>query len=155
MSRPVRIVFRDETHLVAHRDDFSVPLQQVLDWIRARLEADGPRSGWTHIDFKTPQPLGLGGLRRLYPWSRGDFWARRRGRRLPSHLIVGRKRPTRWLCVWGLWADEETFTLHTMYPGRVAPREIHDPELPLSELPGALAFWSRHAIVVSPGEWEP
>jgi hypothetical protein len=33
-------------------------------------------------------------------------------------------------------------------------REIHDPEIGMEELPRALEFWSRHAIVVAAGEWE-
>ena len=40
-----------------------------------------------------------------------------------------------------------------MYPGQVAPREIHDPELPLKELQDAIDFWRCHAIVVSEGEY--
>ena len=90
----------------------------------------------------------------MAPGMAGDFWARRRGRTLPSHLIVGSKVATRDLCVWGFWTTQETFVLHTLYPGRVSPREIHDPELPLDHLRASLAFWTTHAIVVSPGEWE-
>ena len=139
----------------AHANHFSVPLDLALDWVRSRLEALPGRSGWVHFDFVAPRVVGMSGLRTLRPWTHGDFWARRLGRSLPSHLIEGAKRATRRLCVWGLWRDETTFVLHTLYPGRVAPREIHDPELNAPELPGALRFWIRHAIVVSPSEWEP
>jgi hypothetical protein len=151
---PIRISFRDESHLRAHADHFSVPMDRALDWARARLEASPLRSGWEHFDFEAPEVVGLTGLKSLRPWTPGDFWARRRGRTLPSHLIVGQKRPTRRLCVHGYWQDETTFLLHTLYPGRVAPREIHDPELTMAELPEALRFWRRHAIIVSPTEWE-
>jgi hypothetical protein len=71
-----------------------------------------------------------------------------------SHLVVGEKSPTRWLCVWGFWETERSFALHTLYPGRTAPREIHDPEIDPEEMAAAIHFWSRHAIVVAPGEWE-
>lgn len=154
MSSAPRIVLRDEAHLRAHLADFSVPLEEALEWAAERLGLESRRTGWAHLEFAARRQVGFGGLKRLHLWSRGDFWARRRGRRLPSHLIVGRKRATRYLCVWGVWADEESFMLHTIYPGKVAPREIHDPELPLEELPAALAFWTRHAIVVAPGEWD-
>lgn len=154
MSAPVRITFRDESHLRAHLADFRVPLEEALALVRAWLEARRERAGWVHCDFPAPRVVGVTGLRTLRPWSRGDFWARRRGRALPSHLVVGRKRPTRQLCAWGVWQDRETFVLHTLYPGRAAPREIHDPEMPYAELPRAIAFWRRHAIVVAEGEWE-
>jgi len=154
MKDPIDIVFRDETHLRAHLGDFALPLEAALDLVRSRLATSVRESGFVRFDFETPRIVGKTGLAALHPWTRGDFWARRIGRTLPSHLIVGEKRPTRRLCVWGFRRDEGTFVLHTLYPGRVAPREIHDPELPLADLPAALAFWRRHAIIVSRGEWE-
>ncbi|HUX38338.1 MAG TPA: hypothetical protein VMV44_10595 [Rectinemataceae bacterium] len=154
MNETITIIMRDEAHLRAHLGDFAVPLEEALGWARQRLQASKRREGWEHFDFEAPKRAGLGGLRTLRPWTRGDFWARRRGRSLPSHLIVGKKSPTRRLCVWGFWRSDKVFVLHTLYPGRRAPREIHDPELPLAELPAALRFWTRHAIVVAPSEWE-
>jgi hypothetical protein len=150
----IHISFRDEAHLRAHADHFSVPIDRALEWARARLEASTGRTGWEHFDFEAPETVGVTGLKTLWPWTRGDFWARRRGRKLPSHLILGSKRPTRRLCVHGYWQDETTFLLHTLYPGRAAPREIHDPELTPAELPKTLKFWKRHAIIVGPSEWE-
>jgi hypothetical protein len=152
MSDTISVTFRDEGHLRAHLDDFLVPIEQALEWTRSRLAESPRRSGPEHFDFRAPGIVGYGGLKRILPWTHGDFWAKRKGRAIPSHLIVGRKRPTRWLCVWGHWKDGETFVLHTLYPGRTAPREIHDPELPLSELPVVLKFWTRHAIIVGKGE---
>ena len=138
---PVEIVIEDEGHLRAHAADFSAGLDRALEWARERLAASSGREGWACFDFAAPAVAGRGGLKRIWPWTRGDFWARREGRRIPSHLIEGRSRATRRLCVWGRWKDETTFVLHTIYPGRAAPREIHDPSLPLEELPRALAFW--------------
>jgi hypothetical protein len=154
MKSSIALVLRDQNHLKAHVNDFTVPVEQALGWVRARLEASPNRSGWEHFDFTAPRNVGMTGLKILRPWTRGDFWARRIGRAFPSHLIVARKRPTNRLCVWGAWKDEETFVLHTLYPGRVATREIHDPEIPASELPEALRFWGRHAIIVTATEWE-
>jgi hypothetical protein len=155
MKTAIDIRFRDEGHMEAHAADFIVPLELVLGWVRSRLEAAESRSGWAHFDFEAPRTVGLSGLKTIRPWTRGDFWARRKGRSLPSHLIVGRKQATRRLCVWGFWQDESSFVLHTLYPGRAAPREIHDPELEPSELPRSISFWTRHAIVVLASEWEP
>jgi len=149
----VRIVLRDESHLEAHLDDFAVPLELALEWAGRRLAASPRRGGWEHFDFRAPRTTGLSGLRRIWPWTRGDFWGRRKGRGLPSHLVFGKKRPTSRLCVWGRWSEDGSFLLHTLYPGRAAPREIYDPELTLEELPRALRFWSKHAIVV--GRMEP
>jgi len=154
MKGAIAISVRDEDHLNAHLDHFSVTLDQALAWVRHRLEASSTRSGWEHFDFRAPRRVGLTGLKTLRPWTRGDFWACRRGRSCPSHLIVSRKHPTRTLCVWGFWQDDSTFILHTLYPGRVAPREIHDPELSPSEMGDAVRFWARHAIIVSPSEWD-
>lgn len=147
------LTFRDEAHLLAHVDHFLVPLDRALGWARDHL-ATTPRQGWVHADVRCPEPVGLSGLADLTTGVAGSFWGRRRGRSLPSHLIVGEKTPTEWLCVWGFWQDQDTFVLHTLYPGRKAPREIHDPELPLKDLPEALAFWTTHAIVVAPGDWD-
>ena len=152
MNQDFTITFRDEGHLRAHLDHFSVPLDTALGWARGQL-ASRPRTGWAHFDFECPQPSGFTGLRSVVPGG-SDFWARRRGRTIPSHLVVGEKSITKSLCVWGYWQDASTFVLHTLYPGVVAPREIHDPEIALPELPNALEFWTHHAIVVATGEWE-
>ncbi|HTZ50530.1 MAG TPA: hypothetical protein VMF68_02675 [Spirochaetia bacterium] len=151
---PVTIVVRDPSHLDAHRPDFLVSLETALEWARSWLEESPRREGEERLERRAPRTVGLTGLALLHPWSRRDFWARRVGRRIPSHLVVGRKHPTRWLCVWGAWRDPGTFELHTLYPGRAAPREIHDPTIDPGDLPAALRFWTRHAIVVVPGEWE-
>jgi len=154
MNGTVTIVLRDRAHLEAHLGDFRVPLETALDWARSRLEESACRSGEERLEFRVPRLVGMTGLATLRPWTRGAFWARRRGRTIPSHLIVGRKRPTWWLCAWGAWQGENTFVLHTLYPGRTAPREIHDPEISVEELPRALGFWTRHAIIVAAGEWD-
>ncbi|HTH12781.1 MAG TPA: hypothetical protein VMB23_00185 [Spirochaetia bacterium] len=147
------IRFRDEGHLRAHAAHFAVPLDTALGWVKDQL-ADRPHQGWAHFDFAAPRVTGVSGLKRIRPWTTGDFWAPRKGRTIVSHLVVGEKSPTRWLCVWGFWETERSFVLHTLYPGRTAPREIHDPEIDPEEMAAAIHFWSRHAIVVAPGEWE-
>ena len=154
MQSEIVIKFRDESHMRAHADHFSVPLDRALGWVQVQLALRTRMTGWAHFDFACPESVGLTGLKRLGFWTRGAFWARRLGRTIPSHLIRGEKIPTNRLCVWGFWQDGKTFVLHTLYPGRVAPREIHDPELTLADLPGAMKFWTGHAIVVVPGEWE-
>ncbi|HTX74214.1 MAG TPA: hypothetical protein VMC79_15390 [Rectinemataceae bacterium] len=155
MSTVPEIRFRDEAHFAAHRGDFALPLEEVLQLARDRLASVTERTGWLHFDFRAGSVVGRSGLLRIRPWTRGDFWARRMGRAIPSHLVVGEKRPTRSLCIWGYWSGRDRFVLHTLYPGIAAPREIHDPELALGELPKSLRFWTAHAIVVSEGEWEP
>lgn len=150
----LRIVVPDSAHLEAHLPDLRVPLEAALEWARRRLEGSPRRAGEERLEFRAPRAVGVTGLAVIRPWTRGDFWARRRGRRIPSHLIVGRKRLTRWLCVWGSWKDPATFELQTLYPGRSAPREIHDPSIRAEELPEAVRFWGRHAIIVAEGEWE-
>ena len=154
MSTDFTISFRDEGHLRAHLEHFLVPLDRALGWVREQLGSRAVREDWEHFDFVTPTVVGFTGLKKIRPWTPGDFWAPRKGRKIPSHLIVGSKLRTRHLCVWGFWEDRKTFILNTLYPGRVAPREIHDPEIDPMDLPVALRFWSRHAIIVSVGEWE-
>lgn len=154
MNDTIRINIRDEGHLRAHLNDFAIPPEEALAWAADRLATSPRRSGWEHFDFRAPRKTGFAGLKKIRPWTRGDFWGRRKGRRLPSHLFVGKKVPTDRLCVWGLWQEDGSFLLHTLYPGGAAPREIHDPELALADLPSAIRFWASHAIVVGPGEWE-
>jgi hypothetical protein len=146
------IVLRDEAQLRACLDHFREPLDHLLAWVVEELAGHTPTEG-AHFDFKCPRPVGLTGLKKLRPWDQ-SFWAPLKGRSLPSHLIVGHQRLTRWLSVRGFWKDDTTFILHALAPGRLAPREIHDPETDWSELGAAVAFWSRHAFFVAPGDWE-
>jgi hypothetical protein len=147
------IRFRDEGHLKAHLDHFAVPLETALGWVKEQLSSRTDRSGWAHFDFACPGTAGVSGLKTLGADDKA-FWARRRGRTIPSHLLLGDKVPTDRLCVWGYWESPSAFVLHTLYPGVVAPREIDDPELHDEDRPAAVAFWTRHALLVAPGEWD-
>lgn len=149
-KRRVAVIVKDPAHLEAHRAEFAEGLEGALELAAEALGARGRRHGETEAAFAVHcgRIVGYGGLARVRPWTRGDFWAPRNGRSIPSHLIIAKRRPTRFLCVWGEWRDEATFLLHTLYPGKPAPREIHDPALPASELPASIRFWIRHAIVV-------
>lgn len=40
--------------------------------------------------------------------------------------------------------------LITLYAGRPAPREIHDPDIPLDAIDDSIAFWTRHALAADP-----
>lgn len=151
MSTPT-IVLRDDAQLRECVGRLREPIDHLLAWVVEEL-AGRPRAEGAHFDFKCPRPVGLTDLKRLRPWDQ-SFWAVRKGHSLPSHLIVGHQRLTRWLSVRGFWKDDSTLVLHALTPGRLAPREIHDPEMDWSELGPAVAFWSRHAFVVAPGEWE-
>jgi hypothetical protein len=144
-----RLSLRDPAHLEAHRAEYLLPLETLLE-LAARALAAGPRQPGAElkIGVRCPRAVGSGGLARLWPWTRGDFWAPRPGRTIPSHLIAARRRPTRWLCIWGSWESDSHFVVHTLYPGRPAPREIHDPDLAPAQLNEAIRFWSRHAIIV-------
>lgn len=146
---PVRISLRDPAHLEAHRIEYQLPLEQLIELAQAALNKRQPHPGSEEcIGLRCPVIVGNGGLKRLWPWTRDDFWAARPGRNIPSHLIIAKRRPTNWLCIWGSWESPDHFILHTLYPGRPAPREIHDPALPAAALKEAIRFWKRHAIVV-------
>ncbi len=149
----IELIVRDPGHLEAHRSEFALPLEDVLGLAKAYLRSAKDSGGIAvgqelAARVRCPKVVGYGGLARVWPWTRGDYWAPRQGRAIPSHLIVGKRRPTRDLCVWGTWRSLDEFVLHTVYPGRPAPREIHDASLPPSQLPEALRFWTRHAIIV-------
>jgi len=151
--RKLTIRVRDQSHLEAHRTDFLFPLEEIMTIVEAALErrATTPEGGFPREDrfvCRCGKPVGKGGLARIWPWTWGDYWAPRPGRTIPSHLIPGNARKTGNLCVWGFWEGREAFTIHTLYPGKPAPREIHDPELPLAEMSRAVAFWKTHAIIV-------
>lgn len=152
--------WNDPDHLAAHRDEFSRPVEQLLEELRPFV-ADAPiterddggrRRLWVHTDAELSAPVGISGLREVPPDGSASFWAYRRGRRIPSHLCLGEGEPTCLACIWGWWEDE-SFVIHTLYPGRVAPREIHDPELPLRDIPAAIEFWRRHAIITREGAY--
>ena len=140
--------WRDPTHLEAHRHEFLRPVEDVLNDLRSRAaECRGEEGTPLHEEWELPYETGLGGLKEVSPDGSESFWAPRPGRTILSHLCRGERLPTRWICLWGKWEDE-AFIIHTLYPGRKAPREIHDPEITPEELPAAIEFWRTHAIVV-------
>jgi len=143
-----RIVARDESHFAAHAEELLVERSEVESIIRAELSR-GVREGSVRRAVRHSRVVGYSGLQRVRLHNRRSFWAPRPARVIPSHLIAGRRRRTRWLCFWGEWQDAETFILHTFYAGKPAPREIHDPDATAAELKSAIEFWSTHAIIVA------
>lgn len=144
--------WNDPHHLEAHRAEFSASVESILDEL-AQLIPDANREdeSWIHQDFKLSQITGFSGLKRLDD-EQSDFWAYRKGRTIPSHLIHGERRSTYYICLWG-WCEKGEFVIHTLYPGRKAPREIHDPKLHPSEMKKAIDFWCNHAIITTKGEY--
>ncbi len=153
----IEITPADENHFKAHEAELEILRHEVFDTIRRELETlrSARRPGDEYFNgtevrsfVRCSRPVGHGGLKRIRPWTRNHFWGYRPGRSIPSHLCYGRRGRTRDLCYWGHWDSSERFILHTFYPGRPAPREIHDPDITLEELPVSLRFWMRHAIIV-------
>ncbi|POQ98791.1 hypothetical protein AU468_12180 [Alkalispirochaeta sphaeroplastigenens] len=151
----IRWRWNDPDHIDAHRADFSVSPERVMEWLveehLSRIEPPR-REGWLHRSYEYPEVLGRSGLREVPPDGSASFWGYRKKRTIPSHLCEGEKSLTRHICLWGWW-EEKDFVVHTLYPGERAPREIHDPDLKLQDLPDAIAFWRIHAIVVEKGDW--
>ena len=154
----VEITPADESHFKAHEAELEISRDEVFDTIRKELDTlrSGREPGDRYFSgsevrsfVRCSRPVGLSGLKRIRPWTRDHFWDYRPGRSIPSHLCRGRRIRTRDLCFWGRWDSNERFVLHTFYPGRPAPREIHDPEITLEELPASIRFWTRHAIIVA------
>ncbi|WP_143559083.1 hypothetical protein [Alkalispirochaeta americana] len=126
-----------------------------MDWlVEEHLSSISPahRQGWVHASYEYPRFAGVSGLREVPPDGSASFWGYRNKRTIPSHLCEGEKSLTREICLWGWW-DSPCFVVHTLYPGAKAPREIHDPDLTLQEIAGAIEFWRVHAIVVEKGDW--
>lgn len=147
----VRLVF-DAGHVAAHLGDFSVPWRYVVELIASALTSSRTsRSGVVHQVVRAERIVGMSGCVPVASDS-GAFWARRRGRAIPSHVVIGHKVPTHDLCVWGEWTAADEFRLFTCYPGRPAPREIHDPGITPDELTESVEFWSSHALVIE--SWE-
>lgn len=154
----------DPSHLEAHRNDFIQDPESILAQVYTHVRAEQPNERqmrraldegtdiWFHRDFELADSAGFTGLRNVCEESSHSFWAYRRGRGIPSHLCLGEKRVTRWVCLWGRWAPN-TFLIHTLYPGRAAPREIHDPSLELDGIAASVDFWRCHAIVVGENEY--
>ena len=147
------ILIKDESHLAAHADDLYLSRQDALNLIRKELTSY-PREGEVRGVLKHTKPVGVTGLETLSPREDKSFWAYRKGRAIPSHLVYGRKKSTRHLAFWGQWRDPRSFVLSTFYPGKIAPREPHDPGIALAELKESVRFWAHHAIVVEPGQLE-
>jgi hypothetical protein len=148
-SSEFRIVSKDESHFAAHAEEMLIDRAEVDEIIRTSL-AGASREGEVRIAVKHAKPVGYSGLKRVSLRNRFSFWAPRSGRDIPSHLVAAKRRRTRWLCVWGEWKDAETFMLHTFYPGKPAPREIHDRFISATELKAAVSFWATHAIIIDP-----
>ena|GEM_PF-1882573 len=161
--------WRDPSHLEAHRDEFARPVEEILEELRPLVAASRPTGlqsvaaaddtapppedpRWLHADWELGEPTGRTGLRTVPPDGSESFWGYRRGRRIPSHLCLGRRDPTHAVCLWGWWTDD-AFVIHTIYPGVTAPREIHDPEIALDALPAAIEFWRTHAIITTEGAY--
>ncbi|WP_455382557.1 hypothetical protein [Salinispira pacifica] len=142
-----RIVAADESHFAAHRSELLIDREEVEAIIRGALSGSR-RHGEVRTAVRHVRPVGYSGLRRVRLRDRTSFWAARPKRGILSHLVVAARGKTRWLCFWGSWVDEDTFRLDTFYPGRPAPREIHDPLISGRELKEAVAFWATHAIIV-------
>ncbi|MEX2443224.1 MAG: hypothetical protein WD492_06455 [Alkalispirochaeta sp.] len=161
--------WRDPSHIEAHRAEFSRSVEDILEELRplvastrppadvlevAETTQDGtPRlddARWVHADWQLSAVAGESGLRQVRTDGSESFWGYRKGRHIPSHLCLGHREPTRSVCLWGWW-EREAFVIHTIYPGKAAPREIHDPEISLAALPAAIEFWRRHAIITTPG----
>jgi hypothetical protein len=153
-------MWHDPSHFEAHRQEFARPVEEILQELRPKLlKLESPESTelgpekprrWVHREWELPEVTGRSGLRRVTPAGGDSFWAYREGRRIPSHLTLGERELTHWICLWGWW-EPGAFVIHTIYPGRKAPREIHDPELSLDDLPEAIEFWRTHAIVTEQG----
>ncbi len=154
--------WRDPSHLDAHRAEFFIPPEDVLELLRPLVAPrrpappEGARSDAVevplHEDFGLEVTVGESGLREVPPDGSESFWAYRSGRAIPSHLCLGKRVPTQRVCLWGTWKGS-VFEIHTLYPGTRAPREIHDPDIQLADLPAAITFWSTHAIITQHGSY--
>lgn len=160
-SRAFAWRWNDPSHLDAHRAEFLRPVEDILDELYPLVAPLRPRDEEIaaasepiplHVDFALSAPPGLSGLRTVPADGSESFWAYRRGRSIPSHLCHGEREVTDRICLWGWW-DSTHFVIHTLYPGTVAPREIHDPAIALADLPRAIAFWSTHAIITPEGAY--
>ena len=140
--------WNDPSHFEAHRHEFLRPVEEVLEDLRSRAAACRGESGTPlHEEWELPYETGLCTLREVSPDGSESFWAPRPGRTILSHLCYGEPIPTRWVCLWGTWG-KESFLIHTIYCGRKAPREIHDPSITSEELPVSIEFWRKHALIV-------
>ena len=147
-KRSVELIVADSKHLEAHRKEFLISLDDVLTEVKKALALQTPKPGSEVVfTWKTRHPIGTGGLARVYFWTKNDYWAPRNGRTILSHLIRGRRPKIKTLCIWGRWDSEYRFLLHTVYPGKPAPREIHDSALTPETMREAVRFWSKHAII--------
>jgi hypothetical protein len=143
--------WKDPSHFEAHRNEFCRPVEGILDELEKLLEKEEPGGEELFCrDFSLSTQTGYSALIELEMDDTTSFWAYRPARDIPSHVIVGKKEPTNKVCLWGWWEDS-TFLIHTLYPGAIAPREIHDKDLKLSEIPEAIRFWTCHAIVIDEG----
>ena len=145
--------WRDPEHLDAHRAEFFLPPEEVLELLRPRVASERrDATAAVHADFELEVVVGESGLRTVPADGSESFWAYRTGRTIPSHLCLGNRVPTKHVCLWGTWKGS-VFEIHTLYPGTRAPREIHDPEIHLADLPAAIHFWSVHAIITKDGSY--
>ncbi len=144
------IVIADESHFAAHASEMLIGREEIEAIIRRSLE-ESPRSGHVRKSVRHSRAVGYTGLKRVRLRDAASFWGRRPKRGILSHLIEAPRRKTRELCFWGDWIDGTHFRLVTFYPGRPAPREIHDPGISAAEMKEAVAFWATHAIIADPG----
>ncbi len=133
----------DDVHLLAHLDDFFVPFEEVISLVARTIAGT---HGHVHTALHVEKPVGRSRCVAVSA-SSDAFWGLRKGRTYPSHLVHGEPEPTSDRCVWGDWTGPSTFRLYTTYAGKPAPSEIHDPQMSLSKMDAAIAFWTTHALI--------
>ena len=83
------------------------------------------------------------------------FWAKRKGRKINSSLIMDEQPIATSMIVVGICLDKDGFhKMFTSFYGELATKEIDDPRLTDEERPEAEEFWNNHALIVTPEEIE-
>lgn len=97
----------DPKHFEAHQDDFIRPVGEILEELHGFLppfQAASKSDKPIVLECELEEPVGRSGLKVVRPEADKkdeSFWAFRRGRAIPSHLIFAEKELTRWVCLWG------------------------------------------------------
>lgn len=145
---------RSKQHMEAHREDFLIPYEDLIEWCRENGQFEDLAQYFEVIEVEFPFYIGYG---KLFETGPGDdvVFAMRVNRDIYTRFIKNREPYLIKSCVICLRKNlerEGKYYLVTMFPGFKSEKEPQDKSIStMQELKKSLDFWNKHALLYEPG----